>query len=141
MDFHERRCLNYLPRLRFRRPSSQHHRNACATPPHFRHPAPPRSHSFCGYQTCHGHPLSKGSDWAWLDKVDSALLQFALWAFSEDGLPDLQILAWGDFSHNGRWRACNALLCRDQSLLRKWASTSGPCWTQMCTIGTWLMIT
>lgn len=45
------------------------------------------------------------------------VLNFARWAFSTDGLPNLKILAWGDFSQEGRWAKYNILLCRDQSLL------------------------
>ncbi|KAN0095953.1 hypothetical protein V8E51_014758 [Hyaloscypha variabilis] len=45
------------------------------------------------------------------------LLPFAKWAFSEEGLPDLRILAWGDFSKDGRWADQNILLCRDESLV------------------------
>ncbi|KFY47342.1 hypothetical protein V494_00025 [Pseudogymnoascus sp. VKM F-4513 (FW-928)] len=44
-----------------------------------------------------------------------ALLKFARWAFSSEGIPELQILAWGDFSHDGRWGESNVILCRDQS--------------------------
>ena len=46
------------------------------------------------------------------------VLEFAQWAFSEDGLPDLEILAWGDFSNESRWAEHSMLLCRDQSLLK-----------------------
>lgn len=52
-----------------------------------------------------------------LDEVDPAFLQFAIWAFGKDGLPDLRVLAWGDFSYDSRWAEYNALLCRDQSLV------------------------
>jgi hypothetical protein len=41
------------------------------------------------------------------------LLDFAEWAFSTEGLPNLQILAYGDFSYEGRYAEYNALLCRD----------------------------
>lgn len=51
--------------------------------------------------------------------VDPGFLQFAQWAFSEVGLPDLQVLAWGDFSYEGRWLSHNALLCRDDSILER----------------------
>jgi hypothetical protein len=43
-------------------------------------------------------------------------LAFAMWAFCEDGLPDLRILAYGDFSKGDRWAYQNILLCRDESL-------------------------
>jgi hypothetical protein len=52
-----------------------------------------------------------------LDDVDPEFLQFALWALSEVGFPDLQVLAWVDFSYEGRWAWHTALLCRDESLL------------------------
>ncbi|KFY99998.1 hypothetical protein V500_01218 [Pseudogymnoascus sp. VKM F-4518 (FW-2643)] len=45
-----------------------------------------------------------------------ALLKFARWAFSSEGIPELRILAWGDFSNDGRWGESNVMLCRDQSL-------------------------
>jgi hypothetical protein len=44
------------------------------------------------------------------------LLKFARWAFGPEGIPELRILAWGDFSHSGRWAESNVLLCRDQSI-------------------------
>ncbi|QSS64918.1 hypothetical protein I7I51_01993 [Histoplasma capsulatum] len=40
---------------------------------------------------------------------------FAEWAFSTDGLPNLQILALGDFSFEGRYSKYNVLLCRSDS--------------------------
>ncbi|KIM99155.1 hypothetical protein OIDMADRAFT_56320 [Oidiodendron maius Zn] len=51
--------------------------------------------------------------------VDPGFLQFAQWAFSEVGLPGLQVLAWGDFSYEDRWAWHDALLCRDESLLER----------------------
>jgi hypothetical protein len=48
---------------------------------------------------------------------DPAFLRFAIWAFGNDGLPNLQILAWGDFSHPGKWKGYNILLCKDESFL------------------------
>jgi hypothetical protein len=47
-------------------------------------------------------------------------LAFAMWAFSEDRLLDLRILAYGDFSKGERWEDQNVLLCRDESLPEKW---------------------
>jgi hypothetical protein len=52
-------------------------------------------------------------------ELDHEFFKFARWAFSPEGLPELRILAWGDFSHNGRWRDSNILLCRD------WSDQSG----------------
>jgi hypothetical protein len=37
---------------------------------------------------------------------------FAQWEFSADGLPRLQVLAWGDFSYGGRYSELNLLFCR-----------------------------
>jgi hypothetical protein len=36
-------------------------------------------------------------------------------AFSADGLPNLQLLAWGDFSYEGRYSKFNILLCKSDS--------------------------
>ena len=41
------------------------------------------------------------------------LLEFAQWAFGSDGLPNLQIIAYGDFSHNGRYTKHTELFCRN----------------------------
>ncbi|KAH1436361.1 hypothetical protein KXV29_008097 [Aspergillus fumigatus] len=38
------------------------------------------------------------------------ILRFAEWAFSVDGLPNLEILAWGDFSYGGRYSKFNVIL-------------------------------
>ncbi|RDH21255.1 hypothetical protein M747DRAFT_223860, partial [Aspergillus niger ATCC 13496] len=40
------------------------------------------------------------------------IYKFAKWAFSADGLPNLTVLAWGDFSHEGHYSEHNDLLCR-----------------------------
>jgi len=42
------------------------------------------------------------------------LLKFADWAFGPEGLPELDILAYGDFSH--RDRQPNILMCRSRDL-------------------------
>ncbi|KAH8816664.1 hypothetical protein F5884DRAFT_873409 [Xylogone sp. PMI_703] len=42
-------------------------------------------------------------------------LSFAAWAFGPDGIPSLKILAYGDFSYDGRYAAKNMLLGR-----KKW---------------------
>jgi hypothetical protein len=42
------------------------------------------------------------------------LLEFADWAFGPEGLPKLDILAYGDFSHRGRQP--NILLCQSRDL-------------------------
>jgi hypothetical protein len=54
--------------------------------------------------------------------LTAEVLNFAEWAFSPDGLPDLKILAYGDFSNEGRWAKYNMLLCRDQSPLEQMGS-------------------
>ncbi|KAL9091325.1 MAG: hypothetical protein Q9165_004959 [Trypethelium subeluteriae] len=53
------------------------------------------------------------------EKFSAALpeaLTFARWAFGHDGLPDLQIIAFGDFALQGR--RPNILLCREKYGLR-----------------------
>lgn len=42
------------------------------------------------------------------------LLSFAKWAFGPMGLPDLQVLAYDDFSHKGRYKWQNWLFCRSE---------------------------
>jgi hypothetical protein len=49
------------------------------------------------------------------------LLKFADWAFGPEGLPELEILAYGDFSYRGRQP--NTLLCRSQDLKQIMAGT------------------
>jgi hypothetical protein len=44
-----------------------------------------------------------------------ALFSFANWAFGPEGFPVLDILAFGDFSYQGRFSKYNLLLCRDKS--------------------------
>ncbi|KAL5339041.1 hypothetical protein BJX70DRAFT_388140 [Aspergillus crustosus] len=44
-----------------------------------------------------------------------AIYDLAQWAFSADGLPSLQVLAWGDFSFEGRYSKFNLLLCRSDN--------------------------
>jgi hypothetical protein len=46
-------------------------------------------------------------------RLPTELISFAQWAFGPEGFPVLQILAFGDFSYNGRFSRYNALLCRD----------------------------
>ena len=42
------------------------------------------------------------------------LLDFVIWAFGPQGLPDLQIIAYGDFSAQGRYTRFNSLFRRDR---------------------------
>ncbi|KAF2669618.1 hypothetical protein BT63DRAFT_479411 [Microthyrium microscopicum] len=44
-----------------------------------------------------------------------AFHEFANWAFGPNGIPSLQILAYGDFSFDGRYNGKNLLLCRHQT--------------------------
>lgn len=43
------------------------------------------------------------------------IYDLAQWAFSADGLPSLQVLAWGDFSYGGRYSKFSLLFCRSDS--------------------------
>jgi len=43
------------------------------------------------------------------------LFGFANWAFGPEGFPELDIVAFGDFSYQGRFSWNNLLLCRDKS--------------------------
>ena len=47
-----------------------------------------------------------------VDNLTPELEAFAAWAFGETGLPELRVLARGDFSHDGRFAASQVLLCR-----------------------------
>ncbi|KAL9617654.1 MAG: hypothetical protein Q9160_007571 [Pyrenula sp. 1 TL-2023] len=44
--------------------------------------------------------------------VTDRLHEFAQWAFGPEGIKSLRIIAFGDFSHNGRWASNNMMLCR-----------------------------
>jgi hypothetical protein len=44
--------------------------------------------------------------------TESEVYQFAEWAFGPHGFPKLQIVAYGDFSHENRHASKNTLLCR-----------------------------
>ncbi|KAH8679710.1 hypothetical protein BGZ60DRAFT_235687 [Tricladium varicosporioides] len=46
------------------------------------------------------------------------LRAFTNWAFGPDGLPMLEVLAFGDFSYDGRFRNHNHLFCRHTRLIR-----------------------
>ncbi|MCJ1395105.1 hypothetical protein MMC18_007986 [Xylographa bjoerkii] len=61
------------------------------------------------------HAVAGGSYASWRPMsqyVPGDLHTFATWAFGPAGLPKLQILASGDFSHKGRFDERNVLLCR-----------------------------
>jgi hypothetical protein len=42
------------------------------------------------------------------------ILSFAQWAFGPSGLPDLQVLAYSDFFHEGRYKWQNLLFCKSE---------------------------
>jgi hypothetical protein len=56
------------------------------------------------------------------------IFEFAMWAFSNDGLPNLAVLAWGDFSYEGRYSKFNALLCRSENGYRHLNSADMSLW-------------
>ena len=41
---------------------------------------------------------------------------FADWAFGPDGLPELLVLAYGDFAFRDKFKKENALYCRNETL-------------------------
>lgn len=43
---------------------------------------------------------------------------FAEWAFGPDGLPELLVLAYGDFAFRDRFKKENTLYCRSDALAR-----------------------
>lgn len=47
-----------------------------------------------------------------LTKTARNLLPFAHWAFGADGIPSLQVLAYGDFSFEDRFKWKNHIFCR-----------------------------
>jgi hypothetical protein len=55
-------------------------------------------------------------------------LKFANWAFSAQGLPDLQVLAWGTFSYDGRYARLNVLLCKGENGHRTLTKVDVTCW-------------
>ena len=46
------------------------------------------------------------------DDILSMIIEFADWAFGADGLPNLQILASGDFSYQGLYAYESLILCK-----------------------------
>jgi len=50
--------------------------------------------------------------------ITKDLDKFAQWAFGHDGIKSLQVLAFGDFSYNGRYSKGNMLLCRQANSVR-----------------------
>ena len=63
-------------------------------------------------------PASDFSDTSGSDRSSTPLgelFSFANWAFGPEGFPGLEILAFGDFSYQGRFSRDTLLLCRDKS--------------------------
>ena len=44
--------------------------------------------------------------------ISRKIARFAEWAFGPEGIPSLEVLVYGDFSHNERFIERNELLCR-----------------------------
>ena len=49
------------------------------------------------------------------ERHKAAMYEFANWAFSADGLPNLQVVACGDFSTVGHGEASTILLCKSDT--------------------------
>jgi hypothetical protein len=49
-----------------------------------------------------------------LAEAPQSLLKFDHWAFGAEGIPSLQVLAYGDFSFEGRFDYPRLLLCREE---------------------------
>ncbi|PYH94049.1 hypothetical protein BO71DRAFT_380277 [Aspergillus ellipticus CBS 707.79] len=56
------------------------------------------------------------------------LYRFAHWAFSSEGSPNLQVLAYGDFSHNNHFSNYNVILCRSGDGYRELDCPDGIYW-------------
>lgn len=54
------------------------------------------------------------------------LINFATWAFGPYGLPGLQVIAYGDFSHSPRFKWTQILLCRDPDVAEKRGGSAYP---------------
>ncbi|KAG8534055.1 uncharacterized protein KY384_000898 [Bacidia gigantensis] len=52
----------------------------------------------------------------WIAEEAEELEEFADWAFSSEGFPNLKVLASGDFSHDGRYARSQAMWCRVEHL-------------------------
>lgn len=61
-------------------------------------------------------------------KTRDAFFDFAQWAFSPDGLPQLQVMAYGDFSFDGRFAKYNVILCRSHDGYRPLTRKDVPAW-------------
>lgn len=56
------------------------------------------------------------------------IYEFAEWAFSAEGLPDLTVLAWGDFSHEGHFSEHNNIFCRSKTGYRRLKASEISLW-------------
>lgn len=75
-----------------------------------------RAHSVYGQSESSvddSHDSLRNLDVHEISHLPGPLLKFANWAFGLDGLPSLQVLAFGDFSYNGRFQFYyNHVFCR-----------------------------
>lgn len=55
-----------------------------------------------------------------LKKLPKNAIPFARWAFGADGISSLQVLVYGDFSFEDRFRSENLILCRQAWTIPKW---------------------
>ena len=62
----------------------------------------------------HGRFIDPTDSRQLVDSVPRSLLALAEWAFGPNGLPNLRILAWGDFGYYDRWVGVNKLYCRKE---------------------------
>jgi hypothetical protein len=80
------------------------------------------AHTLSGYKGSEPTVLhstrDEGSNLA-AGSVDYLLAQFAQWVFGPTGLPTFRLIAYGDFSYEGRFVRHNVLLCRDESTLKR----------------------
>ena len=53
-----------------------------------------------------------------MSRLPPKLREFATWAFGPDGLPTLEVLAFGDFSYDGQFEFHNKLFCRHTGPIR-----------------------
>jgi hypothetical protein len=53
-----------------------------------------------------------------MSRLPPKLREFATWAFGPDGLPTLEVLAFSDFSYDGRFEFRNKLFCRHTRSIR-----------------------
>jgi hypothetical protein len=71
-----------------------------------------RAHSVDGQSESSIDDSSTNLDADEISHSPGPLFKFANWAFGLDGLPSLQVLAFGDFSYDGRFQFYNHVFCR-----------------------------